>query len=83
MSFEKTSRDDPNEYNPFEPPESPAQRLARVGAMIKKNVDEQLDRKVFLDIVAISLSDQELAYLLMKIGSDRVLATLNATRLGM
>lgn len=67
---------DPNEGNPFEPPETDAQRSRRVGAMIRKNVDDKLDaqlgRRSFLDKVAATLSDQELDYLVRKLTFARV-----------
>jgi len=34
---------DPNEGNPFEPPETNEQRMRRVGRMIKKNYDAKRD----------------------------------------
>ena len=80
-SYTVDAGSDPNEGNPFEPPESPGQRSRRVGAMIRKNVDERLMRQTFLDNTAITLTDVELSYLLKKIGSDRVLAALGAVRL--
>ena len=51
-------RPDPNEGNPFEPPETSSQRDRRVGAMIRKNVDDGLSRKATIARLAGELLEE-------------------------
>ena len=72
---------DPNYDNLLESPEFQDERAMRVRKIVRRSVDERLGRQKFLGVMAITLTDVELAYLLGKIGPDRVLRALGAVQL--